>query len=114
MRIKLIFAAVFAIALSTVAAQADGSWCANCGNATNCGFYSFEQCQATVSCLGGFCSLICFRLAMPSSLAVDIGADLGNIHSRFTLITFWENGVVRNGSDESSSNLGQERLPMQL
>jgi len=37
-------------------ARADGTWCARYpGGASNCGFYSFEQCQATVSGIGGFC-----------------------------------------------------------
>jgi len=49
------FAALF---LSTSAVRADGTWCAQYsmqGGGTNCGFYSFEQCQATVSGIGGFC-----------------------------------------------------------
>jgi hypothetical protein len=37
--------------------------------------------------LADFARVICFRLAMASSLAADIGADLGNIHPRSTLIT---------------------------
>ena len=44
--------------LSTLGALADGTWCAEYKGAaggTNCGFYSFEQCQATVSGIGGFC-----------------------------------------------------------
>jgi hypothetical protein len=36
-------------------ARADGTWCAHYVFHTNCGFYSFEQCQATVSGNGGFC-----------------------------------------------------------
>jgi hypothetical protein len=47
-----------ALSLSTVAARADGTWCAHYGfqgGATNCGFYSFEQCQAARSGNGGFC-----------------------------------------------------------
>ena len=49
------FAALF---LSTIGAHADGTWCARygtTGGASNCGFYSFEQCRATVSGIGGFC-----------------------------------------------------------
>jgi Protein of unknown function (DUF3551) len=49
------FAALF---LSTVGAHADGTWCARYstpGGGSNCGFYSFAQCQATVSGIGGFC-----------------------------------------------------------
>jgi hypothetical protein len=46
-----------ALSLSTIGARADGTWCAQYSNhgATNCGFYSFEQCRATVSGIGGFC-----------------------------------------------------------
>jgi hypothetical protein len=39
-------------------ARADGSWCAQYGtgfSGKNCGFYSFEQCRASVSGIGGFC-----------------------------------------------------------
>jgi hypothetical protein len=42
--------------LSTVAAHADGTWCANYKNGlTNCGFYSFQQCEAARWGNGGFC-----------------------------------------------------------
>ena len=43
--------------LSTIGARADGTWCAQYGGKglTNCGFYSFEQCQAARSGNGGFC-----------------------------------------------------------
>jgi hypothetical protein len=48
-----------ALSLSTIGARADGTWCAHYGSkgggGTNCGFYSFEQCRATVSGIGGFC-----------------------------------------------------------
>jgi hypothetical protein len=52
--VAIAFAALF---LSTIGANADGTWCANYSNqsGSNCGFYSFEQCQATVSGIGGFC-----------------------------------------------------------
>jgi hypothetical protein len=52
--VAITFAALF---LSTIGAHADGTWCANYGggNGTNCGFYSFEQCQAALSGNGGFC-----------------------------------------------------------
>jgi Protein of unknown function (DUF3551) len=53
--VAITFAALF---LSTIGAQADGTWCAHySGKAggTNCGFYSFEQCQAARSGNGGFC-----------------------------------------------------------
>ena len=43
--------------LSAIGARADGTWCAQYGGkgVTNCGFYSFEQCQAARSGNGGFC-----------------------------------------------------------
>jgi hypothetical protein len=41
----------------TSADTADAApWCANYGRRTNCGFYSFEQCMATVSGNAGFCT----------------------------------------------------------
>jgi len=47
-----------ALAAITVTARAEGTWCAHYGRsgATNCGFHSFEQCQAAVSGTGGFCT----------------------------------------------------------
>ncbi len=47
-----------ALSLSTTGVRADGTWCAHYGTGLegmNCGFYSFEQCRATVSGVGGFC-----------------------------------------------------------
>ena len=47
-----------ALSLSTTGVRADGTWCAHYGTGfggMNCGFYSFEQCRATVSGGGGFC-----------------------------------------------------------
>jgi hypothetical protein len=47
---------VAAVSAFTTGARADGSWCAMYGTGgTNCGLYSFEQCQASVSGVGGFC-----------------------------------------------------------
>jgi hypothetical protein len=41
-------------------AAAQGAWCAQYsgrdGGATNCGFYTLQQCQWAVSGVGGFCS----------------------------------------------------------
>ena len=45
--------------LSSAEARADGPWCARYGTGlegSNCGFYSFEQCQAAISGNGGRCS----------------------------------------------------------
>jgi hypothetical protein len=59
MRTMALVAITFAaFSLSTTGARADGTWCAHYGtgfSGTNCGFYSFEQCRATVSGIGGFC-----------------------------------------------------------
>ena len=47
------------IVLSSAQARADGPWCARYGTGlegSNCGFYSFEQCQAAISDNGGRCS----------------------------------------------------------
>jgi hypothetical protein len=50
--IAITFAALF---LSTIGARA-GTWCSNYARgSSNCGFYSFQQCQANVSGIGGFC-----------------------------------------------------------
>ena len=39
-------------------AQAEGSWCANKSGtgSANCGFYSFQQCMASVSSGASFCT----------------------------------------------------------
>jgi hypothetical protein len=59
MRSLAIAAVAFAgLAISSLSAQA-APWCAQYstpGGATNCGFYSFEQCLQTVRGIGGFCS----------------------------------------------------------
>jgi len=49
--------AAITLFLSTIGAHADGTWCANYGTGPgmNCGFYSFQQCQATISGNGGLC-----------------------------------------------------------
>ena len=49
-------ATLAALPLTTVAARADGPWCAYYSSkGTNCGFYSFQQCQDTISGVGGTC-----------------------------------------------------------
>ena len=52
--ISIILATLF---LSSMGAQA-ARWCAHYGGqgGTNCGFHSYEQCQAAISGNGGFCS----------------------------------------------------------
>jgi Protein of unknown function (DUF3551) len=58
MRNIAVLATVLAgLSLSTGAEAAP--WCAQYsvhGGATNCGFYSFQQCMQTVHGIGGFCS----------------------------------------------------------
>jgi hypothetical protein len=61
MQAALAAAALMTIgALDVTPASAQGAWCANysgrSGGATNCGFYTFEQCRAAVSGVGGYCS----------------------------------------------------------
>jgi hypothetical protein len=60
MRTVILMAAIAgALVHSSVQARADGPWCAyytgKSGGASNCGFYSYEQCMATVSGVGGVC-----------------------------------------------------------
>jgi hypothetical protein len=57
-RILPLAIAFAALSLSTSGVRADGTWRAHYGTGfggMNCGFYSFEQCRATVSGVGGFC-----------------------------------------------------------
>ncbi len=64
MRTFALFAAAAAmIFLTTADGRADGTWCAQYGRdgGTNCGFYSYEQCRATVSGTGGYCYRNPFR-----------------------------------------------------
>ena len=58
-KIAVISITLAALSLSGFAARADGSWCAYYGSGsggTNCGFYSWEQCQAAISGNGGYCA----------------------------------------------------------
>jgi Protein of unknown function (DUF3551) len=62
MRFALAFAAIATFATFDAASpvSAQGAWCAQYsgshGGATNCGFYTLEQCRAAVSGVGGECS----------------------------------------------------------
>ena len=51
-------ATLAALPLTTVAARADGPWCAYYygKGGTNCGFHSYKQCLDTVSGIGGYCA----------------------------------------------------------
>ena len=69
------FAAVF---LSSSGAHADGSWCAHYGgedSGANCGFYSFEQCEAARSGNGGFCR----RNTFSDGSAGSVGSAYGYV-----------------------------------
>jgi hypothetical protein len=55
---KTILLALSVVAVVTTAAQAQNyPWCAyyNGHGGTNCGFSTFQQCQADVHGIGGFC-----------------------------------------------------------
>jgi hypothetical protein len=73
------FAGLF---LSSIGARADGTWCAQYGGggqggATNCGFYSFQQCQAARWGNAGFATKIRSRpTAMRDSRSGTIGATV--------------------------------------
>jgi hypothetical protein len=55
-KLALVAATVAALPLTSIDAHADGPWCAydNDGG-TNCGFYSYAQCMADISGIGGYC-----------------------------------------------------------
>ena len=55
----LVIGAVASLMLAmTASVQAEGSWCVNKGGtgSVNCGFYSFQQCMASVSGGTSFCT----------------------------------------------------------
>ena len=57
-RAKVIVAALVMIPAVLTQTPASAAWCAEysgLGGTEQCGFSSFEQCQATVSGIGGFC-----------------------------------------------------------
>ena len=58
MRMILLAAAVATLSFTGTDARADGPWCARYtnGGGNNCGFYSYEQCLATVTGIGGYCA----------------------------------------------------------
>ena len=62
------------IVLGSLSLAADGAhaapWCANYGFRTNCGFYTFAQCMATISGNAGFCSRNQFE--NPNSTGADV------------------------------------------
>jgi hypothetical protein len=67
-RILPVAIAFAALSISNTGVRADGTWCAHYGTGLegmNCGFYSFEQCRATVSGVGGFCQANIFPAREP-------------------------------------------------
>ena len=68
MRLKLVlFAAVALAGIARPAAAIEYPWCAqysggDTGGGRNCGFFTLEQCRATVSGIGGFCEPNLFYL----------------------------------------------------
>src|SRR6202043_4121489 len=56
MRTIAVAAILFAALSLSSGARPDGTWCAHYVLHTNCGFYSYEQCEAARSGNGGFCS----------------------------------------------------------
>jgi hypothetical protein len=67
--IPLVAITFAAVSLSTIGARADGTWCAHYGtgfSGMNCGFYSFDQCRASVSGIGGFCQANTFSAHAPA------------------------------------------------
>ena len=54
--IAIVVTTLALLPLTTIGARADGPWCAYYyKGGTNCGFYSFAQCQAAISGVGGSC-----------------------------------------------------------
>jgi hypothetical protein len=53
--IVVLATASVALLLSNISGHTEGTWCAYYVLHTNCGFHSFEQCQAALSGNGGFC-----------------------------------------------------------
>jgi len=54
--IAVVVAALAALSLASTHARADGAWCSYyVQGGTNCGFYSYEQCRANISGIGGSC-----------------------------------------------------------
>ena len=72
-KIVLVVAGLAALPLTSIGARAEGSWCAyDTKGTTNCGFYSYAQCMATLSGLGGSC------VPNPSYQANGRGRNQGN------------------------------------
>jgi hypothetical protein len=55
--IVLVAATITVLAFTSIDARADGPWCAyDVRGGTNCGFYSYAQCMANISGIGGTCA----------------------------------------------------------
>jgi Protein of unknown function (DUF3551) len=56
--VVLVAAALAALPLMGISADADGRWCArDTRGGTNCGFHTYAQCQADIRGIGGSCDL---------------------------------------------------------
>jgi hypothetical protein len=77
-----------ALFLSTIGAHSDGAWCANYKNGgTNCGFYSFEQCEAARLGNGGFCyRTLGPGMALNDEAGVEFPSKAGWTHSSRRLL----------------------------
>jgi hypothetical protein len=54
--IVLAAAAMAVLSWTSIEARAEGPWCIyDVSGRTNCGFYSYEQCMASLSGIGGSC-----------------------------------------------------------
>jgi hypothetical protein len=91
MRLKLVlFAAVALAGIARPAAAIEYPWCAqysgdDTGGGRNCGFFTHEQCRATVSGIGGFCEPnLWSRPAILQTASENVSASAGQ-HCTATL-----------------------------
>ena len=85
-----------ALSLSTTGVRADGTWCAHYGTGLegmNCGFYSFEQCRATVSGVGGFCQANLSSAYAAARQPRRRSGLIGNVDIRLRLIDVRRVGI---------------------
>jgi hypothetical protein len=68
--IPIVAATFAALSLTTIGRRAGGTWCVHLAvppGGVSCSFYSLQQCQATVSGIGGFCTPNAFSYGSASS-----------------------------------------------
>jgi hypothetical protein len=72
-KIGIVFAALLFALCTSARAGIEYPWCAQYGGdedgGRNCGFSSLEQCRATISGMGGFCTPNLFYPGSPSTTA---------------------------------------------